>query len=85
MLCQKLFPHNLPAMAVAAFKCAGPITSVKFGVKLAILAACQKWTTGMFARTLGLHWHVSDPPLRKEKPSKLLLQGSSAFYDFPMI
>ena len=83
--CQEPLPCNLPAMAVAAFKCAGPITSMNRGVKLAIWTACQTWTAGILARTLWLHRHVRQPPLRKEKLSKLLLQGLSAFYDSPMI
>ena len=77
--CQEPLPRHLPAMAVAAFKCAGPITSMNWDVKLAIWTACQTWTAGMLARTLGLHRHVRQPPLRKEKPSKPLLQGLSAF------
>ena len=70
MACQEPLPCHLPAMAVAAFKCAGPITSMNWGVKLAIWTACQTWTAGMFARTFGLHWHVCQPPLRKEKALK---------------
>ena len=85
ILCQKPFSRHLPALAVTPFKRARPITSVNFGVKFAILAASQTGTAGMLARFLGLHWHVLKLPLRKEKPSKALLQGSLRFHDFPMI
>ena len=71
MACQEPLPCYLPAMVVAAFNGAGPLTSMNFGVKFAIVADCQTWTAGMFARTLGLHWHVCDPPLRKENPQSL--------------
>ena len=86
VICQELLPCHLPAMAVAAFKCAGPITGVKLGMKLAILVASQTRAAEMLARFLGLHWHVRQPPLRKEKTLKaFVLQGFSAFYDSPMI
>ena len=66
-------------MAVATFKRTAPITGVNFGMKLAILAAGQTRTAGMLARVLGLHWHKRQPPLRKEEPSKHLLQWLSVF------
>ena len=82
VVCQESLPLHLPAMVVAAFKRASSFASMQGSVKLAILTACQTWTAGMFARTLGLHRHVRQPPLRKEKPSKSQLQGLSAVLRF---
>lgn len=82
MVCQKPFTRLLPPTAIATIKGAGSIFNMHFDMKFAIMTACQLWATWMLAWSLRFCRHEHEPPLHKEKPSKLAAPRTYLFLLF---